>query len=478
MTQQINILALAVNERMSNVLEFFFEHHARGLYQLVSSGQRVDVVVADLDNYNGQHYSLDELLDKYPDTPVVVFSINAIDQQTQDIAQGGSVFFLKKPIALDQLKDTLSQCRQLVGSKTVSTGKKPSVVQAKQKAEKNRPSAAPRPSGTPKAQAKQPVQTTQENKPVEVEKNAKPTREKRHVVVKPASLSEKIPTAVNVSKQLFAPVVAKKAVGKLLPLRRKSEKDASDASDVGHKKAAIEAKARINSETNGQNLPFIGRRADVDLTDAEMVKKIRFNPQNYVYYHLKEIIANKKRGTVLHVNIEDKCDFFISADNRHIKSLTPPSKRKSVASYFFQSLQIEQREVDEDWDNIKGELMQSDALLWAASLWAARGRLPIDARLNQPVRLKHWPDITRYLDFPYAVKMAAVWSKHTLSIREIAEQLQIPQRYIFSFYVACEAIDVLDFEQGEIPFYVTEAEKEVVDKSVGVFKRILTHIGK
>ncbi len=475
MTQQINILALAVNERMHSVLAFFFEHHARGLYQLVTSGQRVDVVVADLDNYSGQHYSLDELLDNYPDTPMVVFSINAIDQQTQAKAQKGTVFFLKKPIVLDQLKETLSQCRQLVGSKTVDTGKKPSVAQAKQKAEKNRPSVAPRSGDMPKAQAKQPVQTIQKNKPVEVKKNAKPTREKHHVVVKPASLSEKIPTAVNVSKELFTPVVAKKVVGKLLPLRRKSEKDDSD---TGHKKAAIEAKARINGETNGQNLPFIGRRVDVDLTDVEMVKKIRFHPQNYIYYHLKDIIANKEKETVLQINIEDECDFFISPDNRHVKTPTPPSKRKSVASYFFKTLQIHQQKIDEDWDELDGDVVQSDALLWELSLWAARGRLPTDAKLNQPVRLKHWPDITRYVAFPYAVKMAAVWSKHTLSIREIAEQLQIPQRYIFSFYVACEAIDVLDFEQGEIPFHVTEAEKEVVDKSVGVFKRILTHIGK
>ncbi len=469
--QQINILALAVNERMGNVLEVFFEHHARGLYQLVANGQRVDVVVADLDNYDGQHYSLDELLDKYPDTPIIVFSINAVDQQS--IAQNDTLFFLKKPIVLDQLKDTLSQCRHIVNNKTADADKKPSTTQAGQQVKKNSSSATPSHTDSPKASAEKLVQIAQEAKP-SAAKGDQVAGKKQQAVAKPGSLVHKVPKKINLSKHFFTPVVAKKAVDKLLPRKRKSEKNAADLS---LNKAANEAD-KINREENSKNLPFIGRRGDVDLANADLLKKISFNPQNYIYYHLKDIINSKEKGTILHVNIENECDFFIGPDNRYVKSPTPLSKRKSVASYFFKTLQIQQQTVAEDWDDIEGDLVQCNVLLWDYALWAARGRLPANVDLDQPVRLKHWLDMNRYVTFPYAVKLAAVWSKHTLSIKEIAEKLQIPQRFVFSFYVACQAIDILDFDKGEIPFHVTEADKEIADQRVGVFKRILTQITK
>ncbi len=471
--QQINILALAVNERMSNVLEIFFEHHARELYQLVTNGQRVDVVVADLDNYDGQHYSLDELLDKYPNTPIVVFSINAADQQI--IAQNDTVFFLKKPIVLDQLKDTLSQCRRIINNKTADADKKPSATRAGQQIKKNNPSVTPKHTDSPKASAETPVQTAQEAQPSST-KGDKVAGQKRQAVAKTGSLARKAPKKVNLSKHFFTPVVAKKAANKLLPKGRKPKKNTADLPP--NQAATTQLATKINREENNKNLPFIGRRGDVDLTDAETREKICFHPQNYIYYHLKEIIDNKEKGKILHVNIENECDFFIDSDNYHIKSPTPLSKRKSVASYFFKTLQIEQQEIAEDWDDIDGDVLQSDALLWEYALWAARGRLPLDVDLDKPFRLKHWPDMNRYVAFPYAVKMAAVWSKHTLSIREIIDKLHISQRFVFSFYVACEAIDVLDFDKGEIPFHVTEADKEIANQRVSIFKRILIHITK
>ncbi|PID66058.1 MAG: hypothetical protein CR975_04835 [Gammaproteobacteria bacterium] len=456
--QQINILALAVNERMSNVLEVFFEHHARELYQLVANGQRVDVVVADLDNYDGPHYSLDELLDKYPDTPIIVFSINAVDQQI--IAQNDTVFFLKKPIVLDQLKETLSRCWRLVNNKAAAADKKPSATQAGQQVKKSSSSATPGRNDLSKVSAEKPVQTAQEAKPSSANSD-KVAGKKQQAVAKPGSL---------------APKVDKKAANKQLPRNEQSEKNAADLPP--NQAATTEAVTKINREENGKNLPFIGRREDVDLADAEILEKICFHPQNYIYYHLKDIINNKEKGTVLHVNIENECDFFLGPDNHYAKSPTPLSKRKSVASYYFKTLHIHQQTVAEDWDDIEGDLLQCNALLWGYALWAARGRLPADVDLDQPVRLKHRPDMNHYVTFPFAVKLAAVWSKHTLSIREISDKLHIPQRFIFSFYVACQAIDILDFDKGEIPFHVTEADKEVADQSVGVFKRILTQITK
>ncbi len=406
---KFNVLTLAVNNRMRNVLELFFEHHCDGLYQLTANKEYADLIIGDLDDYN-EHYSLNDLVSKYADIPIIVFSINEIDKQLAE--DNHHIFFLKKPIVLLQLKDTLTQCNQIISHKKSGNH----IKQPNQKAKQSTVSALAT------------HHLSDDNKP------AKPIKQKPDIAL--AELTNKSPEAVN--PEHHTPVADEKTADVLLVPHADPQKE--DTPDV-------QVKSNTDVEANSKkNLPFIGIRDDIDLEDNEMIKK--------------------------------NC-FHIGPDGRFIKSPTPSSKRKAVASYYFKDMEIQEQESTIDWDEIKGELIQSDALLWELSLWAARGRLPADTDLNQPVKLKHWPNITQYMAFPNAVKMAAAWSKHTLSIKEIADKLKIPQRYVFSFYVASQAIDVLDFNQEAAPpIHKTEAETKAAGKKVGIFRRILAHITK
>ncbi len=469
---KFNVLTLAVNKRMRNVIELFFEHHCDGLYQLTANEEFADLIIGDLDDYN-EHYSLNDLVNKYANMPIICFSINEIDKQLpKDI---GHVFFLKKPIVLQQLKDTLKQCNQIISHKKSGTDK--SAKQPEQKVKQSTVSAL--------ANHKLP----NGNKPAKLAKPTEPVEPVKAIKKNPAAAladnaltnqsSKTVPKTApkTVNSQKHSLVADEKTADVLLVPHADPQKE--DKSDAKVESDIDVDKNSDAEENNKKNLPFIGRREDIDLEDDEMIKKISFHPQGYVYYYLKDIIYNKAKDTVLHVNISDECDFFIGPDGRFIKSPTPSSKRKAVASYYFKVMEIQEQESTMDWDEIEGELIQSDALLWELSLWAARGRLPVDTDLNQPVKLKHWPNITQYIDFPNAVKIAAAWSKNTLSIKEITDKLKIPQRYVFSFYVASQAINVLDFnKEAAPPIEKTEAEIKAAGKKVGIFRRILAHITK
>ncbi len=452
--RKTNILTLAVNKRMCNVLEMFFEHHCNGVYQLTTNKKYADIIVSDVDSYSID-YPPSDLPDKYPDMPIIVFSINDADQLDQQlVAKNNYVFFLKKPIVLQQLKDTLIQCSQIISDKKLSNNQ-----------------LTKRSTKEPEQKVKQRIVSAAADYSLSDNDLTKPTKAiKKNPVVDLTNdlLTNKSPEPVN-PVEPCSTKDEKTADVLLVPPTERPKEDAPDDA---------KAKPAIDAKEDSKNLLFIGRRGDIDLKNSKMIKKNSFNPQGYIYYYLKNIINNKEKDTLLYINIADEYELYIAPDGRFIKSPTPSSKRKAVASYYFKDMEIQEQESTMGWDEIEGKLIQSNALLWELALWAARGRLPAGTNLDQPIKLKHWPDITQYVFFPHAVKMAAVWSKHALSIKEIIDKLKIPQRYVFSFYVACQAIDMFDCGKVAAPVHITQSEVEATNKKVGTFKRILTHLIK
>ncbi|MDD2990522.1 MAG: hypothetical protein PHI64_16395 [Zoogloea sp.] len=83
---------------------------------------------------------------------------------------------------------------------------------------------------------------------------------------------------------------------------------------------------------------------------------------------------------------------------------------------------------------------QLEGLEWDLALWASRGRLPRGTSLEHPIRLKSWPNLTRFAAPPEAMRIAGLWSRSSLSLRDTVRSLGVPQRYVFAFYSACSAL--------------------------------------
>ncbi|MCB1963554.1 MAG: hypothetical protein KDF24_10370 [Rhodocyclaceae bacterium] len=81
-----------------------------------------------------------------------------------------------------------------------------------------------------------------------------------------------------------------------------------------------------------------------------------------------------------------------------------------------------------------------DALLWKVALWTARGRVPRGTPLDQPVYLQHWPDLNALAPLPHALRIAALWLNHPLSLLALAERLGLPQRNVFALYTGCAVL--------------------------------------
>lgn len=87
-----------------------------------------------------------------------------------------------------------------------------------------------------------------------------------------------------------------------------------------------------------------------------------------------------------------------------------------------------------------GRKVAADELLWQLALFTSRGRVPDTLSAEQPRLLNEMPDFERLLETPHARSIAELWQSQRLSAQHIASMLGIPQRFVFSFLVAADAI--------------------------------------
>jgi hypothetical protein len=89
-----------------------------------------------------------------------------------------------------------------------------------------------------------------------------------------------------------------------------------------------------------------------------------------------------------------------------------------------------------------------DATLWKLGMTTAKGCLPVGTDVNKVFFLKSWPNMTRLQPSPFALRIAALWATRGASLLETARILDIPQRYVFAFYNAALATDIVT-DDGE-----------------------------
>ncbi|MGB0845273.1 MAG: hypothetical protein ACPGSM_01065 [Thiolinea sp.] len=113
-----------------------------------------------------------------------------------------------------------------------------------------------------------------------------------------------------------------------------------------------------------------------------------------------------------------------------------------------------------------------ESLIWTTSLLTSRGRLNRNADLNQPLRLKHWPNLTRLEQFPHVMQIAAAWQQRAGTVFDVSGWLDIPQRYVIAFYNASHTLSLFAVEQATPQL----KEKTAPKKNRGLFSRLLKRL--
>ncbi|MCK5353649.1 MAG: hypothetical protein KAJ63_00915, partial [Methyloprofundus sp.] len=115
-----------------------------------------------------------------------------------------------------------------------------------------------------------------------------------------------------------------------------------------------------------------------------------------------------------------------------------------------------------------------NAFLWKLACWTSKGRYPIALDLSVPVFLKQWPNFTRLVVTPHAMRISALLVASPRSIEETIRILKIKPQYVFIFVSAAYATGVLGQAKRQADSML-EAEVPAVKtgKKKGLLNRIL-----
>ena len=135
------------------------------------------------------------------------------------------------------------------------------------------------------------------------------------------------------------------------------------------------------------------------------------------------------------------------------------------------------REIHELNDMISQQssaLYDLEAFVWTSTLLSSQGSLPRELNPIKHVGLKHWPSLTRLEKFPHVLPIAAQWSATSMSAVDIAKSLNIPQRYVFSFYNAANSLSLI--EQDPDKLINKQSVPRTKDAPRGLFSRLLKRL--
>lgn len=183
-----------------------------------------------------------------------------------------------------------------------------------------------------------------------------------------------------------------------------------------------------------------GNLPDVDLDSATERRRIHFSLDGLLLPWVKRAVeAGHASGKPQQVVGVPGALFFLPQEEGFLVNIDADLLLQLARTRFgFDEISLLERE--EDAALPQGRHVAADELLWKLALFTARGRLPENLSADEPRLLKTVPDFDRLQEIPHARSVAELWQSQRLSAQNIAAMLGVPQRFVFSFLVAADAI--------------------------------------
>jgi hypothetical protein len=229
---------------------------------------------------------------------------------------------------------------------------------------------------------------------------------------------------------------------------------------------------------------FCGYAADINLNNPQQVEKIYYQPSQYLqgFFEKAFLIGQQlDEGAILIEGLSTKIILIPKQnqilcgnelDNNKLRTMT----LLPLSNSHLRMTTLTEAEVIEHQQNHQMIVQPLDNFLWRVALWTSRGHVPKGTDLSKKIVLLHWPNFTRLIVTPYALKISALWMAQPHSLLETAKTLEIPQRYVFAFYSAARAVQ-LAFVDRRIEQRASQSLSADSAKR-GLFQRLLARLRK
>ena len=247
--------------------------------------------------------------------------------------------------------------------------------------------------------------------------------------------------SISIATEAPAPLV-------LAPSPSPSPSDAG-AKDIASTADAAPAPASIPAPPPFDEIRYCGIREDRTIAQLTADPDAFYRLDKTLLYVLKDAYSvARKWNAQTHLSPSVGGISFDPRENRVYLECRIEPLRELCAATIDRPLRV-QTMTTRDFQQLRTDpahavaVMHADSFLWEIALETARGRLPAGTDVKQVVYLKRWPNLTRMLPLPHAMRIVALFAVRGASLADAPRLLDVPQRYVFACYNALAALDLL-----------------------------------
>lgn len=280
----------------------------------------------------------------------------------------------------------------------------------------------------------------------------------------------------NIGDNTRAPVLAKKTETSAQPTPEKRilKKFAADT-DEQKKTSKHQAAMQLNEKSFGA---FIGNVPGIDVNDPKQFAMAMYNPKDYFQGYVKSAFqVSQAKGQIRQLNsgwspliiFPHSHEVWLDADDKQLRAFAGLALNNTL------NIKMSVTPLDHESSALVRALEKfhsMDAFLWKLACWASKGRYPATLDIKQPVYLKSWPNFTRLLVTPHALRIAALLIQRPRTLTNIAEILNIKPQYVFVFISAAYALGLAGQARREVDKLVRPPEIKP-NKKQGLLSRII-----
>ncbi len=235
---------------------------------------------------------------------------------------------------------------------------------------------------------------------------------------------------------------------------------------------------------NEQNFSsFIGIVSGIDFNDPAQWRNASYNPKQYYQGYVQSSVKVAfTKGQVLKLNsgwkpliiLPHSHEIWLDADDKQLRafaSVTIDTMRMSdTHSISLSTVNPKQESFSSELEKFH----EINAFLWNLACWTSKGRYPAALDLSAPVYLKQWPNFTRLVITPHAMRISALLIAGPRSMEAVIKTLKVKPQYVFIFISAAYATGILGQAQRQVDKIVeTEVPAVKSEKKKGLLSRIL-----
>lgn len=249
--------------------------------------------------------------------------------------------------------------------------------------------------------------------------------------------------------------------------------------DERNKKSKHQTAMRLN-ETSFHD--YIGLVEEIDDNDPKQSINAYYQPQNYFQGYLQSAFAAcQTTNQILMLQsawwpitlFPRTQEVWLDAVDLELREFAGIQlNHKAVTTEM--ALVVVERETS----NIGGSLdkfQSMEGFLWKLACWASKGRYPQDIDYGQPVYLKHWPNFTRLLITPHALRIAALLIQGPRCMANLAKALDIKHQYVYVFISAAYAIGLVGQDRN-VSHTQIQPQDIKPSKNKGLLGRIMSKL--